>query len=120
HETFDKIFILNLHGSYKKKEKSPDGSSDENVFDIQQGVNISFFIKKSGNEKKQVKYFDLYGKRNSKYRKLNDSTINSINWENLELKEPNFFFVAKDFKNFELYRSGIELNKLFKKYKSGV
>ena len=35
-EAFTDIYILDLHGSSKKQEKSPDGSPDENVFDIQQ------------------------------------------------------------------------------------
>ncbi len=45
-ETFDKIYILDLHGNSKKKETAPDGSKDENVFDIQQGVSINIFVKK--------------------------------------------------------------------------
>jgi hypothetical protein len=39
-ETFDEIYILDLHGNAKKKETAPDGSKDENVFDIMQGVSI--------------------------------------------------------------------------------
>jgi hypothetical protein len=35
-ETFDSIYILDLHGSAKKKETALDGSKDENVFDIMQ------------------------------------------------------------------------------------
>lgn len=46
-QTFDKIYILNLHGNSKKKETCPDGSKDENVFDIMQGVSINIFVKKS-------------------------------------------------------------------------
>jgi len=45
-KTFDKIYILDLHGNSKKKEVSPDGSKDENVFDIQQGVSINFLLKR--------------------------------------------------------------------------
>jgi predicted helicase len=45
-KTFDKIYVLDLHGNSKKKEKCPDGSKDENVFDIQQGVSINIFVKK--------------------------------------------------------------------------
>ena len=48
---FDKIYILDLHGNAKKKKKS-DGSKDENVFDIMQGVSINIFIKK---KKQKVK-----------------------------------------------------------------
>jgi len=44
-KTFDKIYILDLHGNAKKKETAPDGSKDENVFDIQQGVSINIFVK---------------------------------------------------------------------------
>ena len=45
-QSFDRIYILNLHGNALKKEKCPDGSKDENVFDIRQGVAIGIFIKK--------------------------------------------------------------------------
>ena len=47
-ETFDKIYILDLHGNAKKKETTPDGGKDENVFDIMQGVSINIFVKKRG------------------------------------------------------------------------
>ncbi len=50
-KAFDKIYVLDLHGNVKKEERAPDGSKDENVFDIQQGVAISLMVKKgSGNE----------------------------------------------------------------------
>lgn len=45
-KTFDKIYILDLHGNAKKKETAPDGSPDQNVFDIMQGVSINIFVKK--------------------------------------------------------------------------
>src|SRR5690606_3120599 len=44
-ECFDKIYILDLHGNSKKKEVSLDGSPDQNVFDIMQGVSINIFVK---------------------------------------------------------------------------
>lgn len=45
-KTFDKVYILDLHGNSKKKETAPDGSADQNVFDIMQGVSINIFVKK--------------------------------------------------------------------------
>ncbi|HRO08537.1 MAG TPA: N-6 DNA methylase [Saprospiraceae bacterium] len=45
-KTFDKIYTIDLHGNAKKKETAPDGSSDQNVFDIMQGVSINIFVKK--------------------------------------------------------------------------
>ena len=43
--SFDQIYVLDLHGNAKKKERSPDGSDDQNVFDIEQGVAISLLVK---------------------------------------------------------------------------
>ena len=45
-KTFDKVYVLDLHGNAKKKETAPDGSPDQNVFDIMQGVSINIFVKK--------------------------------------------------------------------------
>ncbi len=45
-KTFDKVYILDLHGNAKKKEVCHDGSQDQNVFDIMQGVSINIFVKK--------------------------------------------------------------------------
>ncbi len=50
-QSFDDIYILDLHGNSKKKEQSPDGTKDENVFDIQQGVAIGIFVKRKGSKK---------------------------------------------------------------------
>lgn len=44
-QAFDEIYVLDLHGNAKKKEAAPDGSKDANVFDIQQGVAITFMVK---------------------------------------------------------------------------
>ena len=46
-KTFDDIYLIDLHGNAKKKEKCPDGSKDENVFDIQQGTAIAIMVKDS-------------------------------------------------------------------------
>lgn len=34
-KTFDRIHVLDLHGSTKRRETTPDGKPDKNVFDIQ-------------------------------------------------------------------------------------
>jgi predicted helicase len=44
-KTFDEMYVFDLHGNSKKKEVAPDGSKDENVFDIQQGVAIGLMVK---------------------------------------------------------------------------
>lgn len=47
-KSFDQMYVTDLHGNTKKKEAAPDGSKDENVFDIQQGVSICFLLKQLG------------------------------------------------------------------------
>ncbi|NCB84819.1 MAG: DNA methyltransferase [Bacteroidia bacterium] len=121
-QSFDKIFILDLHGSAKKNETALDGSKDENVFDIQQGVSINIFVKT--NEKKkgklaEVNHFELFGLREDKYCKLIESNFTSINWSKLDYKEPNYFFVPKDFSDEGSYTKGFKLDDIFIKYVSG-
>lgn len=72
--SFDQIYVLDLHGNAKKKEKSPDGSKDDNVFDIEQGVAISIFVKRPGLER-GVWRGDIYGRRLQKYNILADATL---------------------------------------------
>lgn len=121
-ETFDKIYILDLHGSTKKNETSLDGSKDENVFDIQQGVSINIFIK-TGNKKKtelgEIYHFDLYGKRSEKYEMLISNSFSSIKWNKLGKVEPYLFFVPKDFTSGSEYESWIKIDELMRVNVSG-
>lgn len=114
-ESFDKIYILDLHGNAKKKEVCPDGSADQNVFDIMQGVSINIFVK-TGNKKKgelgQVFYSELQGKREFKYDILNFDTIKTIIWKELEYIKPNYFFVPRNFGEFNKYEKGFKLDEL--------
>jgi len=121
-ESFDKIFILDLHGNTKKKEVCPDGSTDQNVFDIMQGVSINIFVKKTVNNKKkaQVFHFNLYGKREDKYDFLNRNSVKSINWNELDIKEPYYFFVPKNFEVEKEYNISFCIDKLFQINTSGI
>ena len=91
-KTFNQIYIINLHGNSKKKERSPDGTNDENVFDIQQGVCISLFVKKKG-LKQAIHYTDWWGKREKKYNLCINSKIDSIKKTLLNPVPPNYFFI---------------------------
>jgi predicted helicase/very-short-patch-repair endonuclease len=120
-ESFDKIYILDLHGNSKKKEVCPDGSPDQNVFDIMQGVSINIFIKtKQQKGLGKVKHYELYGKRNEKYDFLNDNSLDSVEWNELDLKQPNLFFVKKDFKSQAKYNDGFMLFDLFSLHSTGI
>ena len=122
-ETFDKIYILDLHGSAKKNESANDGSKDENVFDIQQGVSINIFIK-TGKKKKgdlgKVFHSDVYGDRNFKYEFLSQNSVNSFQFNELDFTSPNYFFVLKDFKDIGAYEKGFKVNDLFKTNACGI
>ncbi|MFN7528782.1 MAG: type ISP restriction/modification enzyme, partial [Dolichospermum sp.] len=110
-ETFDEIYVLDLHGNSKKKEVCPDGSADQNVFDIQQGVAIGFFIKyqnKEQNSQKQlatVYHANLWGSREvyetkqlvgGKYHWLGENDISSTNWEQLAPSTPFYLFKPRN------------------------
>ncbi|NDW10322.1 type ISP restriction/modification enzyme [Dysgonomonas sp. 520] len=114
--TFDKIYIIDLHGSTKKKETALDGSKDENVFDIMQGVSINIFIKtgeKAPTQLGKVFHHDLYGKREDKYSVLNAGNLHTINWSELAISAPYYFFVPKDFSLIKEYEKGFKIDRLF-------
>lgn len=121
-KTFDKIYILDLHGSSKRKEKALDGTQDENVFDIQQGVSISLFIKKgaSRSDKKEVFHFDSFGKRNKKYDELINNNIQNVKWTSIKPTEPYWFFVPKNDKGIKNYNTGFALNDIFNISGNGI
>lgn len=122
-ETFDKIYILNLHGNSRIKEVCPDGSSDENIFDIMQGVSINIFIKttnKKPSELGKVFHSDIYGKRELKYPFLIENSISTIKWRNLENKEPYYFFVPKDFELQDSYKKGFKVREIFTFNNTGI
>lgn len=122
-KTFDKIYTINLHGNYKKKEVCPDGSPDENVFDIQQGVSINMFIKtgeKKAKELGKVYYYDLYGKREEKYDFLTNTPFSEVKYKELNPIAPMYFFVPKDFELMEEYEKGVKVNDLFSLGSMGI
>ena len=115
-KTFDKIYIINLHGNSKKKETCPDGSRDENVFDIQQGVSINIFVKtgrKAENALAEVYHFDIFGTRDEKYKYLLANNFSKIKFTKLQPSAPEYFFVPKNYKIKEEYEKGFRIDELF-------
>jgi predicted helicase len=115
-KTYDKIYTIDLHGNSNKQEKSPDGSVDVNVFDIQQGVSVNLFIKtgkKKPNELGKVFNYNLYGKRESKYDFLSENSLNSIEFNELEVSSPDYVFVSRDIKKQKIYETGFSTSNLF-------
>ncbi|MBO4800619.1 MAG: DNA methyltransferase [Bacteroidaceae bacterium] len=116
-KTFDKIYTIDLHGNSKKKETCPDGSKDENVFDIMQGVSINLFVKtgkKSKDELGKVYHKDLYGVRQDKYDFLDETHWQDVDYKEVLPKAPMYFFIPKDFDLEEKYNSGFKVDEFFK------
>jgi len=120
--TFDEIYILNLHGNSNIGETCPDGSKDENVFDIKQGVCISFFIKtgKKKNENAGVYYYSLQSLRDEKYSFLYEKLINNVEWNKLNAESPNYWFKKKDLSLEGEYNKYLGITEIFNSYGSGV
>ena len=122
-KTFDKIYTIDLHGNTLRQEVCPDGSKDENVFDIMLGVSINIFVKnrkKSNNELGKVYHYDLYGKRNWKYDFLKVKNLGHIAFEQVEFNSPNYFFNPKDETGRSEYENGFKIDEIFQHISSGV
>ncbi len=122
-KTYDKIYTIDLHGNSNIKETCPDGSPDINVFDIQQGVSITIFVKtgkKKPNNLGKVFHYDLFGTRDVKYDFLSNNSLKTIPYTELPLKAPMFYMVPRDYQTGEEYNKGLLLNELFIKSTIGV
>jgi hypothetical protein len=118
-KTFDKIWVLDLHGNAKKKEVSPDGSADKNVFDIMQGVAIVIAIKKSPKKKEkdtwqmaEIIHKEYWGDRRKKYEKLWNARINEAGDTPLELHAKYRMFYPIEVATLDAYDRGFSLNSL--------
>ena len=116
--SFDKIWVLDLHGNAKKKEVAPDGSTDKNVFDIMQGVAIIIGFRKkrrAGEEAKlaDVWHGDLWGNRNAKYAALWEGDKQALIFAKAQAKKPHFLFVKRDSEVEVNYNSGFNVAEMF-------
>ncbi len=110
--TFEQIYLLDLHGNSLKKERCPDGSEDKNVFDIRQGVAIGLFVKKAGLERK-VHHAELWGIREKKYNWLEQNDISTTQWTKIHPKSPSYFFVPRDEDLLERYQHYTKITDIF-------
>jgi len=118
--SFNKMYILDLHGSLKRRETSDDGGKDENVFDIQQGVSINIFIK-NGNSSNEIFNYDLRGKRDDKYQYLQKNAISTIDWKPVKSVPENYAFTAQNVIEFQQYTNNLfSVTELFKSGSNGV
>ena len=121
-QSFDKIYTIDLHGNSNKKETAEDGSIDQNVFDIQQGVSINVFVKTGNKEKTElakVFHSEIFGKRDKKYQFLIENNLKSIDFNEIEIEKPYLFFIKSNNQLFEIYNKGFKVDILFAKNSVG-
>lgn len=121
--TFDAIYTIDLHGNSKKQETTPDGSKDENVFDIMQGVSINFFIKtgkKKDAELGKAFHTDIFGTRKYKYDFLKSHSYLNVDYKELSPQPPMYFLVPKDTTLEQEYNQGFAVNELFPLNSMGI
>ena len=111
-ETFNQLYVFDLHWNVKKKERTPEGGKDENVFDIEQGVAISLLVKKSGLQR-GVYHADLWGRRMEKYRALLEAEKDTVEWTKLTPSPPFHLFIPQDEKLREEYERGWKVTDIF-------
>ncbi|WP_341458036.1 type ISP restriction/modification enzyme [Helicobacter pylori] len=119
-ECYDELYILNLHGNARKKEKTPQGAKDENVFNIMQGVSINLFVKKAQATKQKIFYYDVYGQRAEKYAFLAQNDLNSIEWLELAPREPFYLLIPQETPLLEEYEQGFSVQEMFQVGGTGI
>lgn len=119
-KAFDEIYILDLHGSSKKKERTPDGGKDENVFDITVGVSILLAARiekaaQPSEERATARIFhaELWGGRQEKYAWLWQNDAQTTLWKELRPTKRYFFFVPRTFSLQEEYETYYSVNNIF-------
>lgn len=119
-KSFDRIYILNLHGWYKEDKKG--NINDENIFNIRTGVSINIFIKKANKKTSlaNVYYKDLYGTKKEKFHFLSTNDLFSIAWKKINLDKTFYFFVDKDFSLQNDYENLFSISEFFPTNTTGI
>ena len=113
-DSFNAIYLLNLHGSSRKKEASPTAQRDENVFDIVQGVSILLCVKQRDNPTPAAIYYaDMWGSREEKYRTLLETDAQTTEWNQLQPTSPLYLFVPQTTEHITEYERGWEITDIF-------
>ncbi len=119
-ECYDELYIINLHGNARKKEKTPQGAKDENVFNIMQGVSINLFVKKAQATKQKIFYYDVYGQRAEKYTFLAENDLNSIEWLEIAPRAPFYLLLPLETPLLEEYEQGFSVQDMFQISSVGI
>ena len=119
--SFNAIYHLNLHGSGRRREAVPEGQSNENVFNILQGVSLLLCVKERDNAAPaKVYYADMWGSRTEKYHSLLGSDVQHTEWTELQPTSPLYLFVPQATEHEKEYKGGWALTDIFQTYATGI
>ncbi len=111
--TYNEIYIVDLHGNSLKKETTPDGGKDENVFDIRQGTAIAVFAKIKNTKGCKVYQRDIFGLREEKYDWLEKKPFKKKDYEVLDPIIPWYFLTQRNTEEIEYYNRWWKVNDIF-------
>ncbi len=119
--TFSDIYILDLHGNVRKKEKTPSGGKDKNVFDIKQGVAIALMVKRKGHEgAAKVHHAELWGEQVGKYETLFETDVLTTDWTEVKPQSPHYFFIPWNVGLESEYNEGEKVTDIFPVNSTGL
>ena len=120
-DSFNTIYLLNLHGSSRITEVVPEAERDENVFDISQGVCILLCVKECGNPAStKIYYADIWGPREEKYNILSETDVQSTEWCELQPTSPYYLFVPQATEQVAEYEAGWIITDIFQTDSVGI
>jgi predicted helicase len=119
-KTFDEIYILNLHGNSQKKETTPEGGKDENVFDIRGGVAIALFIKNKKAKEPKVFHLDQYGLKEEKYEWLDSNNFEPKNYQEIKPASPWYFLIPRNISHIQQYLEWKRIDEIFPVNVTGI
>jgi hypothetical protein len=119
-QTFNDIFIIDLHGNYTKKERCPDGSEDKNVFDIKQGVGMLIGACKTIATSAVVRYAEAWGPRELKYTLLLKNSLYTTDFKSVEPRGPYYLFKPQSADTRVEFERGIKVTEIFAKGNVGI
>ena len=119
---FDRLYLLDLHGNAKKKETTPQGGHDENVFDIMQGVSLTVMVRlaEHSDEPAEVWHADLWGARADKYAALDAADVTTTAWTRLDPRAPFYLFREVDRQFRDEYDEGWKVTDIFPVSNTGM
>jgi len=121
-KSFDEIYIINLHGNARRQERTPDGSPDQNVFDIQQGVAIAAFVRLPESEGgvADVHYTDVWGIEDDKRNWLDTNSLDTVQWEKTQPSTPWYFMPPFDNTLQAEYETGYKVTEMLPVSSAGI